>query len=135
MKMLHETGKLWPALGLVEKLDDAADVPNGVVHLGALGSIQLTYQHKCCNLICLSLKSVKILHACHVHYLAMSQAESQTWLSNMMENQYCHWLVANKVFCSITMYKQPHVNTVEDFIAGLHTWYTVPQLQPIPIFL
>jgi hypothetical protein len=71
---------------------------------------------------------------------------------------YCHWLVANKVFCSITMsflpvghthedvdqmfsgfvtgmHKQPHVNTVEDFIAGLRTWYTVPQLQPIPIFL
>jgi hypothetical protein len=71
---------------------------------------------------------------------------------------YCHWLVANKVFHSITMsflpvghthedvdqmfsgfvsgmHKQPHVNTVEDFIAGLCTWYTVPQLQPIPIFL
>jgi hypothetical protein len=71
---------------------------------------------------------------------------------------YCHWLVANKVFRSITMsflpvghthkdvaqmfsgfvsgmHKQPHVNTVEDFISGLCTWYTVPQLQPIPIFL
>jgi hypothetical protein len=40
VKMLHETGKLWPALGLVEKLDDAADIPNGVVRPGTLGFIQ-----------------------------------------------------------------------------------------------
>jgi hypothetical protein len=38
--MLHETGKLQPALGLVEKLDDATDIPNGIVHPGTLGFIQ-----------------------------------------------------------------------------------------------
>jgi hypothetical protein len=40
VKMLHETGKLQPALGLVEKLDDAADILNGVVCPGMLGFIQ-----------------------------------------------------------------------------------------------
>ncbi len=71
---------------------------------------------------------------------------------------YCHWLVYNKVFRSITisflpvghthedidqmfstfvigMKYNPQVLTVEAFIQGLQDWYSAPHLRPEPIFL
>jgi hypothetical protein len=73
--------------------DTTAEVPGIVTHSQrAVNKADRTnfaaiIKHKCCNLRCLSALSVKILHACRVRYLAMSQAESRTWLSHMMENQ------------------------------------------------
>jgi hypothetical protein len=73
--------------------DNTSEVPQIVTHSQhAVNKADHTnfaaiIKHKCCSLRCLSVLSVTILQACHVHYLAMSQEESQTWLSHMMENQ------------------------------------------------
>jgi hypothetical protein len=73
--------------------DTTTEVPQIVTHSQhAVNKADCTnfaaiIKHKCCNLRCLSALSVTILQACCECYLAMSQEESQTWLSHMMENQ------------------------------------------------
>ncbi|ELR24081.1 uncharacterized protein ACA1_152400 [Acanthamoeba castellanii str. Neff] len=110
-----------------------------------------------------------INHSLHRHSLYLHQGQFScgpdfTFDNCSQENKnkymlaYCHWLVFNKVFQSITisflpaghtheginqmfstfvigMKYNPWVLTVEAFKQGLQDWYSAPHLRPEPIFL
>lgn len=113
--------------------------------------------------------TVSVLHT-HLHdVLTSSRACKPSTLYLQFDNcscenknkymlAYCHWLVANQVFRSITMSflpvghthedidqmfstfvvgmsHEPRVATVPQFVQNLSKWYTIPQQRPIATFL